>query len=201
MVKSLGAVLLRDHAEAHTATHVIASDGKNKMKRTVKLMISMCRTTNIVTLDWLVQSAKKGVVLPCGDFRVQDKQAEKVHNFSMGRSLQNLDRHLRKGVLLLSGWAVFVCPGVAGIKKAPPTSDFRLIVEAAGAIWLPSLVVPDLDMANVVVVTSDHETKAQQKTTAAAVNKGASKRTKTWLFEAMMRQEIDLPSGQISTMA
>jgi hypothetical protein len=200
MVKSLGAVLLRDHAEAHTATHVVASDGKKEMKRTVKLMIAMCRTTNIVTIDWLVQSAKKGVVLPCVDFRVQDHRAEQAHNFSMSRSLQNLDRHLRKGVLLLSGWSVFVCPGVAG-KKAPPTNDFRLLVEAAGAIWLASISMPDLNMTKVVVITSDPEMKAQQKTTATAVNKGASKRTKTWLFDAMMRQEIDLPTGQMSTTA
>ena len=47
MIETIGAELVDSIEEAHTATHVIASDGKTKLRRTPKVSFS-------VTLTWLV---------------------------------------------------------------------------------------------------------------------------------------------------
>lgn len=80
MIQSLGAKLVESLEEASTVTRecarvliapmsyearsncyylvlfttdVIATDGKSKLRRTPKLMICLCKTSNILSLDWL----------------------------------------------------------------------------------------------------------------------------------------------------
>lgn len=192
LVQTIGAVLIDKLADAHTATHVVASDGKIEMRRTAKLMIALCRTANIVSLDWLVKSAAEGKPLDCADFLILDsKKVEKQYNFTMRRTLDNLTRRLDRGAHLLDGWSVYVCAGVAGI-NAPPEKEFRLIVEAAGASWLSSPSARGLDPAKLLIITSDPEPRMPSKPVVTALKNGATKRTTTWLFDAMMAQEVDL---------
>ena len=47
MIETIGAELVDSIEEAHTATHVIASDGKTKLRRTPKVSFS-------VSLAWLI---------------------------------------------------------------------------------------------------------------------------------------------------
>jgi hypothetical protein len=194
MVKKIDGILLEDVADAHTATHVIASDGKTSIRRTPKLMIALCRTPNIVSLDWLKKSASRQEALPCDEFLVlDDREAEEQYKFSMRETLERIKSNVKNGSYLLDGWHIYVCAGVAG-KKAPPEEELRLITEAAGGSWIssPSSITASPD--HVLIVTSDPETKRQVSTKAVTslLKKGASKRTTSWLFRAMMTQEVDL---------
>jgi hypothetical protein len=208
MVKSIGGIFIDDLAVAHTATHVIASDGKKAVRRTVKLMIAHCRTAHIVSLDWLIASASEGKALECTDFLIMNndklrKEAEKRYVFSFLKSMNNRTRRLKDGVHLLDGWSVYVCRGVAG-NNAPSEEEFRLLVEAAGASWLTdpcasfgerlddSSATTSTQRRLLLIVTSDPERTCQvwPDDVDIAVRNGAAKRKTTWLFNAFMAQDI-----------
>jgi hypothetical protein len=181
--------------DAHLATHVIASDGKQPLKRTPKLMIAMNKTPNIVLLDWLVESAKQGTALPCDKFLVKDKEAEVVYGFRMEDTVKRIKEHLENETALLQGKLVYVCKGVAG-NKAPSESEFKCIVEAAGGHWLPGLKdLPSMaQMPKLIIITSSEPKEAVKqvkiKAVVNAIKHGALQRTTSWLFDGMMTQHL-----------
>ncbi len=68
-------------------------------------MIALCRTPNIVSIDWLEKSASAGAPLPCDDFLIlNNKELEKKYNFSMRRTREKLNARLEEGELLLDGF-------------------------------------------------------------------------------------------------
>jgi hypothetical protein len=190
--------LLDDIKDAHTATHVISSDGKESIRRTPKLMIGICRTGNIVNKQWLLDSSKQGRFLPCDNFLIlNDTEAEAKYDFSMRDTLERISSNIEQDTHLLGGWWIYVCKGVAG-NKAPAEDELRLIVEAAGGTWLSSLNasgMKDVDVSRLLVVTGDPESKKQlsPKLVASALSGGAVKRATSWLFHAVMTQHLDLP--------
>jgi hypothetical protein len=193
MIQSLGATLIEKIDEAASVTHVICSDGKTSIRRTPKLMIALCRTANVVNLDWLVKSAQQRKALPSDDFLILgDKQAEKQYAFSMRHTLNTVTSRLRTNELLLESWSVYICTGVAD-NKAPPAKELKLMVEAAGGTYLSSPTCRGTDYDKLLIITSDPETKRQvTKGVVNAVAMGATKQTTSWLFTAMMTQEINL---------
>lgn len=192
MIDDIGAILVDKIEEAASATHVIATDGKTKLRRTPKLMICMCRTSNILTIDWLEQSAKEQKVLDATPFLLRgDREAEKTYTFSMAETLKNGQsaREDRGGVL--GGWYVYICNGVAG-NKAPSAKELKLLVDAAGATLLPSLSDKHVvDFAKTMVITSDPATKSQQKERGIDKVSSANRKTTSWLFQTMITQTID----------
>lgn len=200
MIKRLGGVLLEDINDAHTATHVISTDGTESIRRTPKLMIGICRTRNIVNKQWLLDSSKQGRSLPCDDFLIlNDTEAEAKYDFSMRDTLERISSNIEQGTSLLGGWWIYVCKGVAG-NKAPSEEELKLIVEAAGGTWLSSLNpsgMKDVDASRLLMVTGDPETKKQlsPKPVASALRSGAVKQTTSWLFHAIMTQHLDLPTA------
>lgn len=153
---------------------------------------------NIVSLNWLVKSAKVGKPLSCQAFLLlHDENAEQQYNFSMRMTLVRADRMRRHKTALLDGWFVYVCKGVAG-NKAPPQKEMRLIIEVAGGQWLSeSNLKKEVDHSNVLVITSDENFKKQvsTKVVARALDNGAKKKPTSWLFNCIMTQElIDLPT-------
>ena len=195
MVNNLGAVLIDKIADAHTATHVIAFDDKTPMRRTPKLMIALsCKTKNIVRLQWLIESHAANELLPCEDFLALDKVAEKKYSFSMKKTLSIIGSRIDSDTpRLLEGWSVFVCKGVAG-NQAPDAKELRLMVEAAGGSWLSSVTKKGLDFSKLLIITSDPEESKQvsMKTVSGALENGAAKRTTSWLFDTLMKQDSDL---------
>ena len=195
MVKNLGAVLIDKIADAHLATHVIAYDDKTPMRRTPKLMIALSsKTKNIVRLQWLLESHAANELLPCDDFLALDKVAEKKYIFSMKKTLSIIEsRIVNDTPLLLEGWSVFVCKGVAG-NRAPDANELRIMVEAAGGSWLSSWTKKGLDFSKLLIITSDPEESKQVsvKAVCGALENGAAKRTTSWLFDTLMKQELDL---------
>lgn len=209
LAESMGVVWIDSHAEAHTATHVIVSDGgTSPVRRTVKLMIALCRTSKLVRLDWLVQSAAQKMVLPCDSFLVVlptlnlTSKPTGSSNRSVHRNKSNTSPRdeVGKDAYLLTGWSVLLCNGVASTKKTPPLEDYQWIVQAAGAQWMTaaSFLEPTAQPAQqkLLVVTSDPERKSQcaklPAPVLAALNaEEAKKRTTTWLFVALMSQNVD----------
>lgn len=160
-------------------------------------MIGLCRTPNIVSLDWLDKSAKAGKPLPSHNFLIlNDKSAETKYRFSMRRTLEKVKINLESESWLLDGWYVHICKQNG---KVPLKNELRLIIEAAGGWWVPSLptdpMYPSEEVARrMLIIASNSETEKQlaQSTVAAALRKGAQQRTLSWLFHAVMTQEIDL---------
>mmetsp|Transcript_419 Transcript_419/g.964 ORF Transcript_419/g.964 Transcript_419/m.964 type:complete len:1229 (+) Transcript_419:32-3718(+) len=193
MINDIGAMLIDSIEDAASATHVIATDGKTKLRRTPKLMICFCKTSNILGIEWLEQSAKEQKVLDPNDFLLlSDREAEKTYNFKLSDSLKNgsIARADRGGVL--GGWYVYICSGVAG-NKAPSAKEMKLIVEAAGATMLYSLAEKNvIDPAKSIIITSDPATKSQVKERGVdrVTSMGGHICTTSWLFQTMITQSL-----------
>lgn len=195
--KVLKGKIVEDVKQAHTATHIIAGDKGNRisLRRTPKLMIGLCNTTNIVDLGWLTACGKVKKALPVEDYLLtDDKEAEAQYDFSMATSLGNAAEMREKGKRVLSGWFVHVCKGVAGA-KAPPEQQMKMIVEQAGGTWQSGIsqkALADVEFSRFLIITSDPETKQQSSTQSLknAVRGGASKQTTGWLFSCILKQEI-----------
>lgn len=191
MVQTIGGVLIDDIKDAWSATHVIATDGRQPIKRTPKLMIAISRTPNIVSLEWLISSAKAGSALPCDDFLVLDDHvAEKKYDFSMSETLSRVKMFVERDRYLLDGISIFVCDGVAG-NKAPPLDELRMIVEAAGGRWLTLLDFWDGDSKLTIITSADasnQKKQERQRVVSSAVRDGASLKSVSLLFRCIMRQ-------------
>ncbi len=191
MIESLGAELLESLEQASTATHLIATDGESIFRRTPKLMICICKTPNILSVEWLEKSSIKQQLLDTHDFLLLDnKAAEKTYNFSMRESIRNGILARKKGGLL-GGWCVYICSGVAG-NKAPSVMELTLIIEATGARVITSLNESDsLVPHNTMILTSDPSTEAQRNEYGVREMErfGAQLVTTTWLFQTILTQQ------------
>jgi hypothetical protein len=146
----------------------------------------------------LIQSAKAREALPCNDFLLLgDKKAEETYDFDMRITLQRGDKLRRKNKFLLSGYSVYVCSGVAGV-KAPPKEELNLIVNAAGGKWLSSLAprdIGDINASKILIVTKEKPDKKKTKSTEAsnvdkAVKLGAQTCHASRLFQCIIRQSM-----------
>lgn len=193
MIDSIGAELVESVEEAATATHVIASDGKTKLRRTPKLMICICRVSKILSIEWLERSSIEQQILDTNDFLLLgDKEAEETYNFSMKETIENgiLARRERGGVL--GGWSVHICSNVAG-NRAPSTKELTLIILAAGGKVLETLSESHvLDPLKTIVLTSDPNTEAQlaEHGVERVASLGAKIATTSWLFHTIITQKI-----------
>ena len=194
MIDTIGAEIVESIEEAHTATHIIVTDGATKFRRTPKLMVCICKSPNIIKLEWLEQSAKEQRVLDTAPYLlVGDKEAEKHYSFSMKETIQNgiQVRETTGGVL--GGLYVYICSGVAG-NRAPSTKELNLIIEAAGGKVLSSLATCKLlDPAKTIVLTSDPSTPSQLREPGVRnILKLGGKTMKTsWLFHVIITQCIN----------
>lgn len=198
MVKRIGGIFLEKVQDAATATHLVAASDDVRLKRTPKLMIALCRTGNIVHLDWLEQSAVKREALEVTNFLlINEKEAEIQYNFSMPETLQRAHEMRENGKSLFEGCGFYLCAGVAGSRAAdnrtPPEEDFRLILEAAGGTVfksLPTTKRSNFDSFLIVVSKLGKEAKKQlsMKKVAEAVQKGAIPKTTEEIFHAIMTQ-------------
>mmetsp|Transcript_8015 Transcript_8015/g.11591 ORF Transcript_8015/g.11591 Transcript_8015/m.11591 type:complete len:1660 (+) Transcript_8015:110-5089(+) len=184
MVRDLGAELIEIVDKAHMATHVVIGE---TLRRTPKLMIALCVTSNIVTIDWLLNSHRSNQILQSSQYLcLKDKRAEKRYNFSMKRTLYNGTSNRENGGLL-NGWTVVVAKGVAGI-RAPPKNELELILQATGATVVDPDEIMSVKMKNQsLVITSDPPTLEQ----ITFVNKtGLRTATSSWLFDCVMHQKL-----------
>jgi hypothetical protein len=162
-------------------------------------MICVCKTSRILSIRWLEQSAKKQRALNTDEFLLlDDREAEKTYNFSMKKMLENgsMARLERGGVH--RDWYVYICPGVAG-NNAPSSKELKLVVEATGATLLSSLSESDVpDPTKTIVITSDPSTAAQhlEKGVKRVTRLGAKLFSATWLFHVIITQKFSTEAGQ-----
>ena len=174
---------------------VIASDGKTKLRRTPKLMICICKTSQILSIRWLEQSAKVQRVLDTDDFLVlDDKEAEKTYNFSMSKTLESGKKARLERGGVLGGWFVYICSGVAG-NNAPSNEEMNLVVEATGATLLHSLeesVDGHADPTKTILIMSDPSTAAQrsEKGVKRVSKLGAKVLSTADLFHTIITQQL-----------
>jgi hypothetical protein len=180
-------------------TDIIASDGKTRLRRTPKLMICICKTSRILSIQWLEQSAKEQKVLSADDFLLlYDTEAEKTYNFSMKETLENGKRARLERGGVLGGWYVYICPGVAG-NNAPTSEEMNLVVKATGATLLPTLSESDVtDPTKTIIITSDPSSTAQrsEKSVKRVTRLGAHIFTTTRLFHIIITQKRPTEEGQ-----
>jgi hypothetical protein len=201
MIKTIGGVLIENLEEYHTATHIIVG---GEVSRTDKLLVGMSCTPNIVTPEWLFKSAKGYGPLPCDDFLILDKKAEKKYDFSMRETTKRTAANIEKDTKLLDRWGVYVCDRVAGNLKVPNKAVLQCMVEAAGGEWVSSVAtwLKEVSMAQtmeeeppgLLIVTGDPETTSQvsERTNVPdALAAGASKQTVEWLLHTIMIQKFD----------
>ena len=176
------------------ATHVIVGDEEHHIRRTAKLMSSLCVTPHILKAAWLDESYKQKKVKSTSHYTLlNDYIAEKTYSFSMKQTIKE-GKERRKYGGLLNGWKILICDGVAG-KKAPKEAELRMMIEAAGGSWLESSDVPvavEEDPVHVIVITSHPATTEQlndEKAKTAAEN-GAGFFTTSWLFDSFMHQKM-----------
>lgn len=194
MIAAIGGELIEKVEDAEKATHVIAGDDKNSLRRTPKVMIGVCRTSNIVHMDWLTASAKNRSALPCRKFLLlNDAKAETAYGFKMRETLSNGNRMRQEGKTLLNGMSVFICDGVAG-NKAPPENELKLIINAAGGKWVTAPALAKVKAPQTIIITSNPAQKGQlsAKEVSKAIKKGTMCRTTNWLFDCIMKQELSL---------
>jgi hypothetical protein len=206
MIETIGAEIVESIDQAHTVTHVIVTDGRAKLRRTPKLMICICKTANILSTEWLEQSANEQRVLDATPFLwIGDKEAETKYNFSMKETVQNgMLARTRGGVL--GGYYVYVCSGIAG-NRAPSIKEFKLIIEAAGGHLLNSLAPSEVvDPLKTIVLTNEPPTSSQLKERGVKniVKCGGKVETTSWLFHSIITQtnslyEEDDTVGSVST--
>jgi hypothetical protein len=200
-VKKLpGAVLLKDK-DFHTATHVIASDGTSPVLRTTKLLVGICCTPNIVYLNWLVDSARKGAPLPCRQYLItRDNESEKTYGVRWKDVLERSARNIENETPVLQGWSVFISPSL----KKPSRPEFQMIVEAAGGAWLakhPSNAGSPMSpgQAQVLVIVPDDDKSLLEQSGKKKKLPDYPKRRdpilvkpRKWLFDAIIRQRLEL---------
>ena len=167
-------------------------------------MVGLCATSNIVRLDWLLDSAKHRRALPCKGYLIlDDREAEEQYNFSMRKTIERGNEVRSQGKTLLEGFSVHLCVGVAGNKsktnKTPPIKEFKLIISSTGASWISSL--PDSgkgnnneDFSNIIIVSSKIAREADKqlavKRIAEAVARGARTLTTEDFFRGIMNQKF-----------
>ena len=190
----MGGTIIEDIEHAATATHVVAGERGASIKRTAKLMIGICVTSNIVGINWLGRSGKKRAFLPCDDFLLlADANAERRYQFKMTETMKRSTNLREASSTLLNGQGVFVCKGITG-KTAPPANELKLIVNAAGGTWLPyASRLKGHSSDDAIIITSDPPEKTQlsSKDVAAAIKRGVRHLTIGWLFHAVISQEVD----------
>jgi len=196
MIKQIGGEFLNDVSDAHRATHIIASDGSQSIKRTPKLMIAICKGAKVVNLDWLIRSARAKEPLPSEEFLIlNDLEAEAKYGFLMRETLNTAKRLSESNKGFLDGLSLHVCEGVAG-NGAPSKKEMKLIIEAAGGHWISNLdTIQGKERPEEIIIISSvdpKEAKRQLKriSVAAAQRRGALCKTTAWLFRSVMMQQI-----------
>jgi len=176
------------------ATHVIAGDSSHPMRRTWKLMASLCVTSFILKAEWLEESFKGRTLLSFNRYLLlNDSVAEKAFKFSMKNTLREGNERRRDGGLL-SDWSILLCDNVAG-NKAPKEAELHTMIGAAGGkiIYKDDIPLPPAnDPTHVIVITSDPALPGQLQDSNAqvAAENGAGFFTTSWLFDCMMHQKL-----------
>ena len=212
MIKKLGGILYENIGDASKATHLIIDvrdDGKPKLIRTPKFMIGVAQGCDIVHINFYKDSiinnefmdGEKYLLWNMTDKKVKNELTafEKKYNFRLQESIATARRLRARNQLLLSGINVYICPGVAGKNdpnnRTPIASEFRAILEGAGATVIKNLPDSFEDISKTIIITSQVDKEAsKQKKTALAKRAQQTENvvvlTTTQIFDSITAQKL-----------
>ncbi|KAL8640520.1 MAG: hypothetical protein Q9228_002560 [Teloschistes exilis] len=126
--------------------------GKGELKRTSNLILAVLQGKDIVTDDWIVQSAKKDHMLDTAAFIPKDAAREREWGFSLAEAIDR-GRHSKKP---FKGWVINFTP--AAKKELGKTwTELKDVCLAAGAESVEARKVPEKLDGTIVVAAAAKE--------------------------------------------
>jgi len=170
-------------------------------------MIAVARGCQIVHINFYKDSIinnqfmndEKYLLWGMSDAKVRSevKAFEKKYSFRLEDSITRARKLREDNRLLLTGIMVYICPGVAGKNDAnnrtPIASEFRAILEGAGATVIKSLSDSLENTPKTIIITSKIQKEATKQKKVAAVKRALVEHevvamTTDELFDAIMSQ-------------
>ena len=210
MIKKLGGILYENIGDASKATHLIVDvkdDGRPKLIRTPKFMIAIARGCDIVHINFYKDSIINNEFMDGDNYllwNMTDKKVkselkafEKKYSFRLQDSIGRARKLRMQNQLLLSGIKVYICPGVAGKNdpnnRTPIASEFRAILEGAGATMIKALPDSFEVTPKTIIITSQVQKEATKQKKAALAKRTEQARavvamTTTEIFDAITAQ-------------
>ncbi|KAL8686448.1 MAG: hypothetical protein Q9218_007097 [Villophora microphyllina] len=159
--------------------------GKGELKRTSNLILAVLLGKDIVTDEWIVQSAKKDRILDTAAFTPKDPAREKEWGFSL---VNAIDRG-RRGVGPFKGWIINFTP-TAKKELGKMWIELKEVCLAAGAESVEARKVPERLDTTIVVA-------APQEPDSAALGEGGWKMyTKDIVTFSALRGKLDPDSDE-----
>ncbi|KAL5456890.1 hypothetical protein EMCRGX_G034116 [Ephydatia muelleri] len=175
IVRELGGLLVDS---VYECTHLVT----DKMVRTIKLLCCLSRGCHIVSSRWLDQCQVHGAFLPADGFLLKDRTAERQHNFSLQRSLQQA-----RQVKLLDGYKIFMTSNVT-----PDRAALSDIIKCSGGQLLD--VLPTTKDDQTLIISCDQDLH----TCNSALDAGLVLYTPELILSGALRQELDLKTNILS---
>ncbi|EEY57636.1 uncharacterized protein PITG_00197 [Phytophthora infestans T30-4] len=141
-IDSIAGALYEEDIEK--ATHILAP--KNQLKRTVKLLCGISRSSHVLDVRWLDESARVGAPVYERAHCLKDSKAEAKWKFDLLKTMYDYTPEQRQQ--LFTGHRVFITNHKSVL---PPVKDLVKIVECAGGV----AVTKGSADPNDVVITSD----------------------------------------------
>jgi len=191
IVTTLGGSVV-DIDDASSATHVIAGDDKTAIRRTPRLMIGICVTANILSMEWLVSSKRSRRFIETRPFLLlHDRVAERNYSFSMKETLLNGQLRRQEGGVL-KDLNIYFCKKLAG-NKAPKADELNLIVSCAGGNVISELSVENVNLKKIIVITSDPMTQpdlVEEQKTEPFVSEISDVFPTSWFYDVIIHQKL-----------
>ena len=96
------------------------------LRRTTKLLIAINKGVEILSINWLIESARQNKLLPTQDYILRDKEMEKKLNFTIPEILEKVQSE-SKGVF--AGKSFFLSKAVV-----PEYSELKSLIESGGGV-------------------------------------------------------------------
>ena len=191
IVTTLGGSIV-DIDDASLATHVIAGDDKTPIRRTPRLMIGICVTANILSMEWLVSSKRSRRFMETRPFLLlHDRIAERNYSFSMKETLLNGQLRRQEGGVL-KDLNVYFCKNLAG-NKAPKADELNLIVSCAGGNVISELSDENVKLKKILVITSDPTTQpdlVEEQKAEPFVSEISDVFPTSWFYDVIFHQKL-----------
>lgn len=126
--------------------------GKGELKRTSNLILAVLQGKDIVTDDWIVQSAKKDNMLDTVAFIPKDAAREREWGFSLADAI---DRG-RRGKKPFKGWVINFTP-TAKKELGKTWTELKEVCLTAGAESVEARKVPEKSEGTIVVAAAAKE--------------------------------------------
>lgn len=88
----------------------------DKVRRTFKFLCALSRGIPILSVKWIMDSAKKSKIQVLDDYIINDSIAENKFQFNLKESLQKA-----KDKKMLDGWTIVLTPNIT----APPVDELK----------------------------------------------------------------------------